>query len=79
MDPQVFTKTITAYNIYVDVGYGPEFEKRAFDLKVEKSPFYATPWKPVVHHTMSGLKIDTKTYVINKQGQVIRSFYAAWK
>jgi len=28
---------------------------------------------------MSGPKIDTKTYVINKQGQVIRSFYAAWK
>ena len=43
MDPQLFTKTITAYNIYVDVGYDPEFEKRAFDLKVENSPFYATP------------------------------------
>lgn len=79
MDPQVFTKTITAYNIYVDAGYDPEFEKRAFGLKVENSPFYATPWKPVVHHIMSGPKIDTKTYVINKQGQVIRSFYAAWK
>ena len=76
MDPQVFTKTITAYNIYVDAGYGPEFEKRAFDLKVEKSPFYATPWKPVVHHTMSGPKIDTKTYVINKQGQIIQGLYA---
>ena len=77
MDPQVFTKTITAYNIYVDAGYDPEFEKRAFDLKVEKSPFYATPWKPVVHHTMGGLKINTKTYVINKQGQVIQGLYAA--
>jgi len=43
MELQVFIKTITAYNIYVDVGYDLEFEKRAFDLKVEKSPFYATP------------------------------------
>lgn len=77
MDPQVFTKTITAYNIYVDAGYDPEFEKGAFDLKVEKLPFYATPWKPVVHHTMGGLKINTKTYVINKQGQVIQGLYAA--
>lgn len=68
MDPQVFTKTITAYNIYVDAGYDSEFEK---------SPFYATPWKPVVHHTMGGLKINTKTYVINKQGQVIQGLYAA--
>ena len=55
MDPQVFTKTITAYNIYVDAGYDPEFEKGAFDLKVEKAPFYATPRKPAVHHTMGGL------------------------
>lgn len=77
MELQVFIKTITAYNIYVDAGYDPEFEKRAFDLKVEKSPFYATPWKPVVHHTMIGLKINTKTYVINKQGQVIQGLYAA--
>ena len=77
MDPQVFTKTITAYNIYVDAGYDPEFEKGAFDLKVEKAPFYATPRKPAVHHTMGGLKIDTEMHVINKQGQVIRGLYVA--
>ena len=77
MDPQVFTKTITAYNIYVDAGYGPEFEKRAFDLKVEKAPYYATLRKPAVHHNMGGLKIDTETHVINKQGQVIQGLYAA--
>lgn len=77
MDPQVFIKTITAYNIYVDAGYDPEFEKGAFDLKVEKAPFYATPRKLAVHHTMGGLKIDTETHVINKQGQVIQGLYAA--
>ena len=77
MELQVFIKTITAYNIYVDAGYDPEFEKRAFDLKVKKSPFYATPRKPAVHHTMGGLKIDTETHVINKQGQVIQDLYAA--
>jgi len=77
MDPQVFVKTITDYNAYVDAGYDPEFEKGAFDLKVEKAPFYATPRKPAVHHTMGGLKIDTKTHVINKQGQVIQGLYAA--
>ncbi len=77
MDPQVFVKTITAYNIYVNAGYDPEFEKEAFDLKVEKAPFYATLRKPAVHHTMGGLKIDTETHVINKQGQVIQGLYAA--
>ena len=53
------------------------FEKEAFDLKVEKAPFYATLRKPAVHHTMGGLKIDTETHVINKQGQVIQGLYAA--
>ena len=76
VDPAVFVQTIKDYNSYVDAGYDPEFEKGAFDLKVEKAPFYATPRKPVVHHTMSGLKIDTKTYVINKQGQIIQGLYA---
>ena len=79
MELQVFIKTITAYNIYVDAGYDPDFEKEAFDLKVEKAPFYATLRKPAVHHTMGGLKIDTETHVINKQGQVIQGLYAAWK
>lgn len=77
MELQVFIKTITAYNIYVDAGYDPEFEKEAFDLKVEKAPYYATLRKPAVHHTMGGLKIDTETHVINKQGQVIQGLYAA--
>ena len=77
MELQVFIKTITAYNIYVDAGYDPEFEKEAFDLKVEKALYYATLRKPAVHHTMGGLKIDTETHVINKQGQVIQGLYAA--
>ena len=77
MELQVFIKKITAYNIYVDAGYDPEFEKEAFDLKVEKAPYYATLRKPAVHHTMGGLKIDTETHVINKQGQVIQGLYAA--
>lgn len=77
VDPAVFVQTIKNYNSYVDAGYDPEFEKRAFDLKVEKAPFYATPRKPAVHHTMGGLKIDTETHVLNKQGQVISGLYAA--
>lgn len=77
VDPAVFVQTIKDYNSYVDVGYDPEFEKGAFDLKVEKVPFYATPRKPAVHHTIGGLKIDTEIHVINKQGQVIQGLYAA--
>ncbi|WP_165209749.1 flavocytochrome c [Streptococcus tangpeifui] len=77
IDPKVFVQTITDYNSYVDAGYDPEFNKGAFDLKVEKAPFYATPRKPAVHHTMGGLKIDTQAHVISQQGRIISGLYAA--
>ncbi|WP_019784781.1 FAD-dependent oxidoreductase, partial [Streptococcus sobrinus] len=77
LDPKVFVQTITNYNSYVDAGYDPEFDKGAFDLKVEKAPFYATPRKPAVHHTMGGLKIDTQAHVLNEKDQAISGLYAA--
>ena len=46
-------------------------------LKVEKAPFYATPRKPSVHHTMGGLKINTKACVLDKSGTPISGLYAA--
>lgn len=70
-------ETINKYNNYVTQGKDPEFHKSAFSLKVEQAPFYATPRKPSVHHTMGGLKIDTHARVINKQGEVICGLYAA--
>ncbi|WP_057491399.1 flavocytochrome c [Streptococcus orisasini] len=77
VDPATFVDTITKYNSYVDAGYDPEFDKGAFDLKVEKAPFYATPRKPATHHTMGGLKIDTAAHVIKEDGSKIPALYAA--
>ncbi len=77
VNPEVFVQTINNYNSYVDAGHDPEFDKGAFDLKVEKAPFYATPRKPAVHHTMGGLKIDTQAHVLNEQAQPISGLYAA--
>ncbi|CAM4321988.1 NADH-dependent flavin oxidoreductase [Vibrio neonatus] len=72
-----FIKTIEKYNSYVEQGHDIEFNKGALGLKVEKGPFYATPRKPSVHHTMGGLEIDTKARVINSEGAVIPGLYAA--
>ncbi len=77
VNPEVFVQTINNYNSYVDAGHDPEFDKGAFDLKVEKAPFYATPRKPAVHHTMGGLKIDTQAHVLNEKAQPISGLYAA--
>ena len=77
IEPAVLIDTIHKYNTYVDSGEDLEFGKGAFDLKCEVAPFYATPRKPAVHHTMGGLKIDTGARVINESGEVISGLYAA--
>ena len=66
MKPELLEETIRKYNSYVDKGKDLEFGKSAFNLKCEVAPFYATPRKPAIHHTMGGLKIDTKAHVIDK-------------
>ncbi len=77
MNPEVLADTVRKYNSYVDAGADPEFHKDTFSLKVEKAPFYATPRKPAVHHTMGGLKIDTSTHVLDEKGNPIKNLYAA--
>lgn len=77
MDPDTLVNTIKKYNSYVDSGEDPEFGKSAFNLKCEVAPFYATPRKPAIHHTMGGLKINPQAQVINKDGQVVDGLYAA--
>jgi fumarate reductase flavoprotein subunit len=77
VDPQILVETVTNYNHYVEDGYDPEFGKNVFELTCEVAPFYATPRRPALHHTMGGLKIDHQTHVINSDGQVISGLYAA--
>lgn len=77
MNPAVLVKTIQDYNSYVDCGEDPDFHKNVLGLKCEVAPFYATPRKPAIHHTMGGLVIDTKAHVLNKDGQIIDGLYSA--
>lgn len=77
VDPQTLVDTVAKYNQYVDQGQDPEFGKEVFDLKVVKPPFYATPRRPAIHHTMGGLKIDTEAHVLDKNGHTIKGLYAA--
>lgn len=68
-------ETIKKYNAGVDKKKD-EFGKKLL-AKIEKPPFYASPRKPAVHHTMGGVQIDTKARVIGKDGKPIPGLYAA--
>lgn len=77
MDSATLVDSIKKYNSYVDAGHDPEFGKSVFNLKCEKAPFYATPRKPAIHHTMGGLVIDTKAHVLNDKNEIIKGLYSA--
>ena len=44
---------------------------------LNKAPYYAILVTPAVHHTMGGVKINTKAEVINVDGKVIPGYFAA--
>ena len=44
---------------------------------IVKAPFYAVEVAPAVHHTMGGIKINTKSEALNNSGAVISGLFAA--
>ena len=41
------------------------------------APFYAVKVAPGIHHTMGGVRINTKAEVLTDEGEVIPGLYAA--
>ena len=77
VDADTFAKTMDTWNSYVDAKNDPDFGRTAFTNKLDTAPYYAIKVQPGVHHTMGGLKINTNTEVLNKDGNVIEGLYAA--
>ena len=72
-----FVEEVEKFNGYVDAANDPDFNRTAFDQKIDNGPFFATPRKPAIHHTMGGLVIDTDAHVLNEAGEIIPGLYAA--
>lgn len=77
MDPAVLTETVTTYNGYAEAGNDHDFGKNVMEATIKTGPFYATPHKPNVHHTMGGVHINASAQVIDVNGNVIPGLYAA--
>ena len=67
--------TVDRYNLLVEVGYDPDFEKPSPSYKIETAPFYAAWATPVVHDTYAGLRINMKCQVLGLDGEVIPGLY----
>ncbi|MFQ6370797.1 flavocytochrome c [Shewanella sp. YIC-542] len=70
-------KTIASYNGFVKTGKDTEFARPNLPRDLVSAPYYAIEVKPAVHHSMGGLKIDTKAEVMNKKGSTIKGLFAA--
>ncbi len=69
--------SIETYNKAVDAKNDAEFKRPDLPRALRTAKFYAIEIKPGVHYTMGGLKINTDTQVIAKDGKPIAGFYAA--
>ena len=77
MDPAVLKETLDTYNAAKAAGKDELFERPDLPVSFEKGPYYAVEVEPAIHHTMGGLKINTKAQVLNTSGKVIPKLFAA--
>lgn len=79
VDPVAFEYTVDEYNKAVLAKNDPDFKRNPASMEhtLSKAPFYAIEVEPAVHHTMGGLKINSRAQVINKSGQPIPGLFAA--
>lgn len=76
-DPAILVEEIERYNSFTQSGVDEDFGKVKLGDPIDIGPFYATIRTPSIHHTMGGLEINPDAQVINTDGNVIDSLYAA--
>ena len=78
-DPAVLKKTVEEWREMCRTQKDPQFGRASFmeDVTLEKGPYYAVWRSPSVHHTMGGIRINTKAQVLDKSGNPIPGLWAA--
>ena len=72
-----FAATMEKWNGYVAEKNDPDFGRTSFASPLDTAPFYAVKVTAGIHHTMGGLKIDSRTRVLNTEGEIIPGLFAA--
>lgn len=75
--PDVLKATMAKYAEEQKAGKDSEFGRPNMPQALQTPPYWAVKVQPAVHHTMGGVKIDTKAEVIGTNGKPIPGFFAA--
>lgn len=75
--PAALQRTIRMYNSCVDMGFDPEFGRPSPRYKIQSPPFYAAWATPVIHDSLTGLRINQQCRVVDTQGAEITGLYCA--
>jgi len=70
-------ETVTKYNSWVEAGKDQEFGRPTPKYKIQIPPFYAAWSTPILHDSLTGLRINRRCQVIDIHGQVIPGLYCA--
>ena len=74
---RVLEAAVARYNAFVEAGKDADFGKPGPKYKIQTPPFYAAWSTPILHDTLTGLKINTRCQVIDMRGRVIPGLYAS--
>lgn len=75
---EVLQATISEWNQAVAYGTDDLFERTtAMEHPIQTGSFYAIEVAPGIHHTMGGVRINTRSEVIDEDGRKISGLYAA--
>jgi succinate dehydrogenase/fumarate reductase flavoprotein subunit len=75
MPGTVLQETVERYNSFVTSGVDTDFKKPKPMYKIEKPPFYAAWATPILHDSLTGLRVNTDQQVIDIFGKVIPGLY----
>lgn len=77
LPPAALEQTVAAYNASVDAGRDAAFSRPNPRFKIQTPPFFAAWSTPMVHDSLSGLRINRRCQVIDREGAVIPGLYCA--
>jgi flavocytochrome c len=74
--PASLKATIESFNAAV-TAKKDDFGRQLYSIPMTKGPYIATPRVACVHHTMGGIRIDTKCHALDASGKVVPGLFAA--